>query len=122
MVKIPSVPDRSRHELWLEHDDHVRFRAVALARGHQRTVLWFRWFANAVVDAKRGRPVPPAPSKANVPGRRWYKIGWLQSDREFEEWRATLEARGSSPSAVLRAGVVAYLAADGDVIAMDLGT
>jgi hypothetical protein len=121
VVKIPTLPDASRHELLLDREVNRRFSALARERGHRRSALWFRWFANAVVDARMGRPVPAVAPESHVPGRRWAKMAWVQDDQEVQAWRAELEAVDSSPTAVLRVQVRGYLEADGDVIVMDCG-
>ena len=109
-------PRAPRRQVHLPADLHAPFAALCEANGVTAAALLYSWLIAAARAAAHDRS-----SDLPHPGRRQGRTvsaSWKQSDAEYATCRAALERAGTNPTAILRAAVAAYIAADGDALRM----
>ena len=95
--------------------------AVAEARGYELTNVW-RWTLNQAIadirDAEAGGityPLPPPVGWwSHLPTSALVEVRWRQSKSEARRQSGLFVAAGSARTAILVAGAVTYIRADGD--------
>lgn len=114
-------PRGARKQVQLPIALHREFTALCEANGVTSATLLYAWLISAARVAAQGRHHhlpgggrPPRGSVGEVVG-----VPWKQGDAEYEQCRRYLAEAGTDPTAVLRAAVAAYIAADGDIVMMD---
>lgn len=108
-----SVTDRQR--LLIPRAVHEQFQAIAERRGHIMSTMVWCWLGNAVRRAMAGQNLPLAYNVTSVLPRQGKELKWKQHPEEYQRWGQVLRDANSSPAAVIRAEITAYIASDGDV-------
>lgn len=108
-----------RQRLMIPRETHEQFRVIAEARGHIMSLLAWCWLREAVKAATEGGRLPSSLSVTTVPPYLGKEIRWTQRSDEYQRWAQVLRTANSSPAAVLRAKIDAYIASGGD--AADIG-
>jgi hypothetical protein len=99
---------------------HARFHELCEANGVNSATLLYGWLITAARFANRGHghrlPRAGRPRRGTI--GEVVNVPWRQGDREYLRCRAKLVDAGTDPRTVLRAAVSAYVAAEGDILAM----
>ena len=113
-LPVPQISDRQR--VMISAELHSQFRPIVIARGHSHATLAWCWLRDAVIAAGEGKRLPSRLDSGPVwPAGTGKEIKWKQDSAEYIKWAQVLRSANSSPTAVIRSEVRAYIDCEGDV-------
>lgn len=99
-----------RHKTWIDRELNREFQAQVQRRGRVGSHVVYDRVRDAAIAAEAGISLPPGRERTNLPPMPAdpVEINWPQGAEEYRQWKAAINAAGSSLRAVITAGVRAY--------------